>query len=439
MKFARLPILMMILSSSFLYALEIEKLTTLSKQYYGANPEAYRKSMEQMKIPSIPGSDINDPLLRMAFYRHQSNEYLKSLGENAELCMTTLRGHCYWVLSVTVLNDGRLVSGGSCGIIKVWNLNKPEGKRCEATLTHDGGVNCLTILPDGRLVSGSDDLTLKVWDLSKPVMEQRVSTLGDHKGSVESVTVLSDGRLASGSGSGFDFDFGFGEGAINVWDLSQLKGDERTITGDEFPQSHQGPVHSVEQLHDGRLVSASFDKTIKVWSVNNVNNFDIVSDKRHSVGEEQLDKTPAGEKMPHSTPKCSIRYQETLTGHKGCVTSLLVLPDGRLVSGSYDKTIKIWDLSKPQGHRCVAILTGHSGEVLALTLLPDGRLVSGSADNTIKVWDLSKPEGERCVGTLVGHTSSVTSVTAMSDGRLVSGSWDRTIKVWNLSGTKEGG
>ncbi len=75
---------------------------------------------------------------------------------------------------------------------------------------------------------------------------------------------------------------------------------------------------------------------------------------------------------------------KTLEGHFDSVLSLAVLPDGKLVSGFLDNTIKIWD---PDTGECIKTLGGHSGPVECLAVLPDGRLVSGSGDNTIKIWD----------------------------------------------------
>ncbi len=67
-----------------------------------------------------------------------------------------------------------------------------------------------------------------------------------------------------------------------------------------------------------------------------------------------------------------------LEGHSGRVTALCALPDGRLASGSYDDTIRLWDVKTGAE---TARLEGHWGSVISLCVLPDGRLAaSGSAD-----------------------------------------------------------
>ena len=68
---------------------------------------------------------------------------------------------------------------------------------------------------------------------------------------------------------------------------------------------------------------------------------------------------------------------------------------------------------------CVQTLKGHTDRVCALALLPDGTLVSGSCDNTIKLWD---PHTGKELQTLKGHTDGVYALALLPDGTLVSGS-----------------
>ena len=70
-----------------------------------------------------------------------------------------------------------------------------------------------------------------------------------------------------------------------------------------------------------------------------------------------------------------------LEGHKREVTSLVVVGDGLLASGSRDSTVKVWDVASSC---CVVTLEGHH-EVLCLAMLKDARLVSGHNDG-LRVW-----------------------------------------------------
>ena len=112
-------------------------------------------------------------------------------------------------------------------------------------------------------------------------------------------------------------------------------------------------------------------------------------------------------------------------GHTGSVNCLAVLPDGRIVSGSEDHTLRIWN---PDTGACLRTLEGHVFGVNCLAVLPDGRIVSGSDDRTLSIWN---PDTAKCLYTLIGHAKSINCLAVLPDGRIVSGSSDKTLRIWD--------
>lgn len=127
----------------------------------------------------------------------------------------------------------------------------------------------------------------------------------------------------------------------------------------------------------------------------------------------------------------SLRCLGTLEGHEDNVR-VLAVSDRYLFSGSWDKTIRVWDLqtlscvkvrvdTRGGGgtHTCVQVLEGHLEAVLALAVSAR-HLVSGSYDTTVRFWDL---ESFRCVRKCDGHQDAVRVLAARED-EVYSGSYD---------------
>lgn len=104
-------------------------------------------------------------------------------------------------------------------------------------------------------------------------------------------------------------------------------------------------------------------------------------------------------------------------------------PNGKsILTGSNDKTVRLWDLEKG---RCLRELGGHTNEVLSVAFSADQRrALSGSIDNTARLWDLSTG---RCLRALKDHTGGVWSVAWSTDQRRsLSGDANGVLRLWDL-------
>ena len=236
--------------------------------------------------------------------------------------------------------------------------------RCLKLEGHSDWVRSVAFNHDGsRLVSASYDTTCKVWDANTGTV---IHTLEGHSDAVRSVAFNHDGsRIVSGSlGS---------DKTCKVWDAN---------TGDclKTLEGHSEGVNSIAFNHDGsRIVSGSLDMTAMVWDANTGECLTIVS---HS---------------DHGNPNFSVQRNQDGLGWRRSrilvpVLSVAFNHDGsRIVSGSEDKTCKVWDANTGG---CLQTLEGHSDEVTSVAFSPHSSdlVVSSSLDGYIKLWSVSSGE-----------------------------------------------
>jgi WD40 repeat protein len=147
------------------------------------------------------------------------------------------------------------------------------------------------------------------------------------------------------------------------------------------------------------------------------------------AAEDTLRKNPGAALQLSQTLEKAVKSnleRDAITTSQGQVLSLVALPDGELVSGGSDGSVKRWG---KDGKHLSTITTGQ-GKVLSLVVLPDGELVSGGSDGSVKRWS---KDGKR-FSTITTGQGLVFSLVALPDGELVSGGEDGTVKRWAKDG-----
>ena len=239
-----------------------------------------------------------------------------------------------------------------------------------------------------------------------------IATLSGHTDRVWSIDFSPDGTLLASCG---------GDKNVRIWAKEYRQNssieESKWFCLAVLDEAQRRTVRCVKWSHCGRLLAAtSFDATTAIW---------------RRIGKEQFE------------------LAAILEGHENEVKAVAWnRADNLLATSSRDKSVWVWealgdigdggmgddediDNSIPADFECASVLMGHSQDVKSVIFDPnENRLVSCSYDDTIKFWEEDE-DGWFCSETLVGHTSTVWSVSFENTSkRLVSGSDDCTCIIW---------
>lgn len=240
---------------------------------------------------------------------------------------------------------------------------------------HKRSVNSLRELQDGSIASGSDDMTIKLWDRDGNCLQ----TLPGNKCSVKSLRSLKDGSLACG----------FSDKTISIYTFPPEPARNNSLEkaptyGSLTKERTTISPRVMTQLSNGNFAAGFWDTTIRLWTNDGV-------------------------------------LLRTLEGHRGVILQLKVLKDGSIASLSYGE-IKLWT----QNGDYIATIKDQTDCFIELQ---DQTIVTGSSDKSIKIWS----RDGICVQTLEGHVSQVTSLIELRNGSIVSASANY-VKVWKRDG-----
>ena len=307
--------------------------------------------------------------------------------------VVTLGEHPELVYCIAATPDGGVITGCDDGHVRTWM----GGELVHAFEAHPEVddppyINGVAVLPGERILSCGEDNTVKVWTYDGA--RERTIDMGDW---ATCIAALPDGvHFVVGVRGAYDEDANENVGEIRLYRIDGTL--VHTFT--DGSQAHTAYVWSLAVTLDGQhIISCSFDKLVKVWS----------------VATKSLVSTCDG----HGG------MVNVGGGHTSSVWAVAVMPDGqRILSGSQDKTVRVWLLDGTHKHT----FTLHADDVFALAALPDNQhALSASKDNTVKLFNV---DDGAVLRTFKHHTGFVRCLALLPDGRrFVSGSADLTARI----------
>ena len=236
---------------------------------------------------------------------------------------------------------------------------------------------------------------------------------------ISAVAITLDGRSALSAE----------ENRLELWDLAS--GERRWVWRVDNPDRGKYAFSRLGLTSD-YVLSLDTPKG-RLWSLENGQVIAELDGRQRFFAYQGGEGALAGSDDLHWVSLPDLKIKRTFVGHLKPIYCAALSQDGRLaISGSADRTVRIWDVATGQ---CLWTLEGHTDLIETVALSPDGAFaVSGGRDRTVRVWLLSTGD---CLSVLE-HAEEVRRLRLTADGRYVAvsswgGAQKDSLDVWDLA------
>ena len=120
---------------------------------------------------------------------------------------------------------------------------------------------------------------------------------------------------------------------------------------------------------------------------------------------------------------------KSLKGHTDGIYCLKKLNSNKIISGSDDCTLKLWNIDKQV---CLRTYFGHTKPVISLIKLKSNKVISGSSNSIIKIWSLDSSDCIKTYGINQGHKNAVFCLVKINPFLFVSSGSNFNLELWNI-------
>lgn len=305
---------------------------------------------------------------------------------------------------------------------------RPSLTPCEQIKAHGDTVRTLAVSPSGMyFATGGIDRRICIWDTSRRAL---VEVLSEHEETVRSVAWCGDAWVVSCGGDRTlrFWELGLGRQPPRCFVLESQTSFLNTVVGmldeNRQPLIFTGGMDFAVRCRY-RSQSGEWGSSVVSTGAMPVRGLAVAADGRRLLAASDLQEPILYDL--DAAHECV--GSKSMHRHTDGVCAVAISPDGqRAVSGSRDRTVKVWLLHDREFITAMTTLKGHDADVSCVAFLSDNLVASGSYDGTVRVWDV---KAEQCVEVFDGHQGAIWCLGVADQGNtLLSGGSDGLVRVW---------